>query len=81
MADKVWSNRNYSVGVELWVRTEVVSLNVVHVGTGLKAVDLPQGFHVLHDVRIIRYLLLVALEVNYVDLVEPNQGREDSYIR
>ena len=66
--------------VELCVTRVIVSLDVVHGSSLAESVDLPQSPHILHDVRVFSYMLLVALEVDCVNFVKPDQGDEQADI-
>ena len=64
--------------VKLSVTRVVVSLDMVHGGSLSECINLPQSPHVLHDMGVFSYVFLVALEVDSVDFVKPDEGDEQA---
>ena len=52
--------------------SEVVGLDVIHLGGLLDAWHLPHVTAISHDIRVLTYLSCVALEVDDINLVESN---------
>jgi len=81
LADKIRTLRDNTEIVHLWVAREVVHFDVIHVGGLLDALDLPNVAAVAEDVGVLADEARVALEVDGVNLVVPDQRLEQADVR